>query len=258
MMPVSTVEAILQLLEDQDPLVQDSLATRLGSDHALLDRTWDYALQRNQEPSAVLVALVLRADSEALIEAFAETGEDLEAGVWLLPRLQLPRVDYRLAGAQALDQLAGRIGGAPDGARIADFLSHGCGFVGDRQDYDNPLNSFMPWVLERRMGMPITLTVLWMLIGRRLGLNLEAIALPKHVIGRWKGGYIDLFDGGRLVTREELDERVGRFDHAGAAPYLAPASDRAILRRMARNLTSAYQRREDPTRASIAHSLATC
>jgi hypothetical protein len=253
---VDRIEAILALLDDQDPLVQNSLVTRLGADQELLDRTWQVALERGEPPSS-LIGLVLRADAEALVDAFAEADE-LEAGVWLLPRLNLPRQDYRATGAAALDALAARLPARADGAAIAGFLSGACGFRGDREDYDNPLNSFMPWVLERRLGLPISLTALWVLIGRRAGVELDLIALPKHVLGRWRGGYIDLFEGGRMVTREELDARVGPFDHGGAAPYLAPASDRAILRRMARNLTASYSRREDSVRATIAHGLATC
>jgi len=252
------ISAILSLFDDQDPLVQESLSSRLSSDPDLLDRTWELALTRETPPAPSLVQLILRADAEALVDAFAECGEDLEGGIWLLPRLHLPRKDYRTAGSAALDALARRLPRDADGAAIADFLCHDCGFDGDRQDYDNPLNSFMTSVLERRIGLPMTLTALWVLVGRRLGLDLEVIALPKHVLGRWKGGFIDLFEGGRMVTREELDARVGPFDHAGAAPYLAPASDRAILRRMARNLTASYHRREDSIRATIAHGLATC
>lgn len=250
------IAAILALFEDQDPLVQDSLVNRLGADPELLERTWQVAAGRG-EPAQALVNLVLRADAEALVDAFAEA-DDLETGIWLMPRLHLPRCDYRTPGAAALDALASRIPAGADGGAIAEFLCSDCRFIGDHHDYDNPLNSFMPWVLERRIGLPITLTVLWMLVGRRLGVELEAIALPKHVLGRWRGGYIDLFESGRMVTREELDSRVGRFDGSGAGPYLAPASDRAILRRIARNLTSSYLRRDDATRATIAHGLATC
>lgn len=254
----TSIQAILGLLEDPDPLVQETLLVRLANDQDLLERTWQAALARSESPLPALVHLVLRADAEALVDAFAEVGEDLEAGIWLLPRLHLPRTDYRSAGTAAIDALARRLPHGADGGEIAAFLCHECGIAGDREDYDNPLNSFMPWVLERRLGLPILLTALWVLVGRRLGSALDIITLPKHVVGRWKGGYIDLFEGGRLVTREELDERVGRFDHAGAAPYLAPASDRATLRRMARNLTASYLRRRDSTRATIAHGMATC
>ncbi|MBA2482484.1 MAG: hypothetical protein H0V44_17610 [Planctomycetes bacterium] len=224
-------------------------------DAELLERTWTTAIARG-EPAPALVQLVLRADAEALVDAFAEA-DDLDSGLWLLPRLHVPRRDYRTPGLAALDDLAKRVPADADGGVIADFLCNDCGFVGDHQDYDNPLNSLMPWVLERRIGLPISLTVLWVLVGRRLGIELDAIALPKHVLGRWRGGYIDMFEGGRMVTREELDSRVGRFDGSGAAPYLAPASDRALLRRMARNLASSYQRRDEKVRATIAHGLAT-
>src|SRR4051812_26094663 len=167
------ITAILALFDDQDPLVQDSLATRLGADQDLLDRIWDAAVQRG-EPAPGLVGLVLRADAEALVDAFAEA-DDLEAGVWLLPRLHLPRRDYPGPGTAALDALAARVPAGADGGGIAAFLCQDCGFVGDHEDYENPLNSFMPWVLERRLGLPIALTTLWILVGRRLGVELDLI-----------------------------------------------------------------------------------
>jgi hypothetical protein len=249
------VEAIIALFADEDPQVQESLLARLGADPALLDRTWHAAVRLDSPPPS-LAALVLRADAETLVDAFAES-DDLETGCWLLARLHLPRRDFRGPGAAALDELAGRLRAGGDGGDLANLLCKDCGFAGDRRDYDDPLNSYLPWVLERRMGLPIALTALWILLGRRRGLELDAIALPGHVLGRWKGGYLDLFDGGRMVTREELDDRVGRFDGSGAAPYLAPASDRALLRRMARNLAQSYGRLGDATRATIAHGLAT-
>ncbi len=255
------IDAILALLHDDDPAVQESLLNRLGADPTLLDRTWLAATATSavDVPPPALVQMVLRADAEALVDAFADA-DDLEAGVWLLPRLHGPRSDYRTAGAAALDALAERVraaGAAENGATIAEFLGGQCGFAGDHDDYDNPLNTFMPWVLERRCGLPIVLTVLWLLMGRRLQVDIQAIAMPGHVLGRWPGGYLDLFEGGRMVTREELDARIRVFSDT-AQPYLAPAGDRALLRRMARNLTHAYLRREDAVRATIAHGLATC
>ena len=256
---MSDATAILSLLADPDPLVQESLQNRLARDRSLLDRCWTAA---GDEPPAVLEELVLTADAEDLVDAFAAV-EDLESGAWILPRLHRPRWDFRTPGVAALDALAARIkdrSTVVTGGSLAEFLGQECGFAGDRADYHNPANSFLPCVLERRCGLPIALTVLWMLVGRRLGLTLEAIAAPGHVVGRWRDGndiaYVDLFSGGQRITLEQLENRVRAAGEISVAPYLAAASDRALLRRMARNLVHAYAQRGDRLRGTIAQGLA--
>jgi hypothetical protein len=252
---VTSISALLSLLDDPDPQVQESLHTRLSGDAALLDQAWQAAIARGNTPG-VLVEMVLRADAEGLIDAFAEV-EDLESGAWLLPRLDCPRRDFRTPGAAALDAIAHRLGDQKDGTAIAAFLCGECGFSGAQRDFDEPANSYLPALLERRVGLPIALTVLWMLVGRRLGIDCEAIALPGHVVGRWRGGFVDLYQGGQVISRTDLDARARAVGETSAQPYLAPASDRALLRRMARNLVHAYVRRSDRLRATIAHGMAT-
>jgi regulator of sirC expression with transglutaminase-like and TPR domain len=97
-----------------------------------------------------------------------------------------------------------------------------------------------------------------MRVGARLDLDLAALALPGHVVGRWPGGWVDLYAGGATLNRIELDLRVRLAGGRDATPWLAAASDKALLRRMARNLTLAYLRRHDAVRATISHALATC
>jgi regulator of sirC expression with transglutaminase-like and TPR domain len=258
--------ALLDLLGDPDPEIGATLAARLESDADLLDRAWQAATGRG-EPPAILTAIVLRADAEALVDAFA-AAEDLESGCWLLARLQRPRCDHREAGAPQLDALAARVAeriaaGAPaDGRTVAAYLCGECGFSGDSEAYDDPANSFLSEVLARRLGLPIALTALWQLVGRRLGVVCEALAMPGHVLGRWvaadgSSGYVDLFAGGAAVTRTDLEALVHQAGGNGVEPYLAAASDRALLKRMARNLALAYLRRGDQLRATIAHALAT-
>jgi hypothetical protein len=249
------LDALLALLDDPDPAVHQALVTRLSGDSDLLALAWTRALSAGHHPAA-LIELVLRQDAEALVDAFAEA-EHLEAGVWLLPRIDLPRVDHRSAGSRALDSLAARCRTAGDAWEVARFLADDCGFSGARLDYDHPHNSLMPAVLERRSGLPIALTALWVLVCRRLDLPCEAIALPGHVVGRWPGGYLDLFAGATAIARADLDQRVQAVGETSASPYLAPASDRALLRRMARNLVHAYMKHNDRLRATIAHGLAT-
>jgi hypothetical protein len=252
---MSDVDAILNLLDDPDPTVQEALASNLGRDRDLLDRAWSAAKGRG-EPPKQLVNLVLTADAEDLVDSYTFV-DDLETGVWLLPRLHMPRHDYATPGRLALDDLAEGVDCDADGVEVAQFLCQECGFSGDREDYHNPLNSYLPHVLSRRLGLPITLTALWMLVGKRLGLSFEAVAAPGHVLGRWHGGFIDLFHGGREVTIVELERRARAAGQPSALPFLAPASDRSLLRRMARNLVSSYSRKNDTVRATIAHGMAT-
>ncbi len=257
--------ALVELLEDPDPEVGSTLAARLEADAQLLDRTWLCALERGSIPPR-LEEIVLRCDAEALVDAFA-AAEDLETGAWLLARLHQPRRDHRAAGAPQLDAIAARVaeriaaGDPADGRTVASYLCGACGFAGNRESWDDPRNSFLPEVLERRLGLPIALTVLWQLVGRRLGLTCDAIALPGHVLGRWSGpdgsGYLDLFGGGATLSRTDLEMRAKLAGEHSAEPYLAAASDRALLKRLARNLAMAYLRHGDGLRATIAHALAT-
>ena len=260
------LSALVSLLDDPDPTVSAALVRRLETEPHLLDRTWLAAVTHGQPP-ALLTTIVLRTDAEALVDAYA-VAEDLETGMWLLARLAYPRIDHRQAGGAQLDALAAQVatrikaGATADAHTVARFLCDECGFAGNREAFDDPHNSFLPDVLERRIGLPIVLTALWQLVCRRLDLPCAAIALPGHVLGRWlmadgQPSYIDLFAAGAVLTRHDLDLRAQLAGETGAEAYLAAASDRALLKRMARNLAMAYLRRDDGLRATIAHALAT-
>jgi hypothetical protein len=248
----AALAALVRLLDD--PAAAAPILARLEREPALFDRVWAAA---GAEPAPELVELALRDDAEALVDTYLAC-TTLEPGVWLLARLHAPRRDHAAACAPQLDDLArrARAAGAGDPGAAAAWLCGACGFAGDRSAYDDPQNSFLPCVLERRLGLPIALTALWLLLCRRLDLAAEAVALPGHVVGRWAGGFTDLFAGGRTISRDELDLRARLAGGRDAGPWLAAASDHALLRRMARNLTLSYLRRQDATRASIAHGMA--
>lgn len=256
-MPEARVAAVLALLGDRDPQVQRELLAHLEQDQTLLAATWEAAC-RSGDPNDELARLVLRQDAEGLADAYA-AAVDLEAGCWLLPRLAIPRLDHGAVARVRLDALAERLRtmGCADAGEVAERLARDFGFAGDRSDYDHPLNSLLPWVLERRCGLPIALAALWLLLCRRLGLRAEAVAMPGHVVGRWEGGYLDLFSGFRRLERADLDRLARKAGAADATPWLGAASDRALLRRMARNLTLAWLRRGDLVRSTVAHALAT-
>jgi regulator of sirC expression with transglutaminase-like and TPR domain len=139
------------------------------------------------------------------------------------------------------------------------YLFEELGFSGNDDDFYDPRNSYINEVFERRLGIPISLGVVQIELARRLGMDLEGIAFPGHFLVRMpvQGGLmvLDPFQGGRSLDVDELRQRaqphVGR-EELGDQQLLRlldPASHRAILTRMLRNLRSVYVERDDLERA---------
>ena len=157
-----------------------------------------------------------------------------------------------------LDELASRSTAAKIAARrraierLCDFLFDETGFRGNADDYYDPRNSCLNDVLDRRLGIPITLSVLLMEVGRRVGLEILGIGLPGHFCaGARLGGEIvllDPFGGGRRLERREAEaiasRAVGREVELTDAHFV-PATKAQIVVRMLRNLQGIYARRED-------------
>lgn len=125
------------------------------------------------------------------------------------------------------------------------FSRHG--FKGNREAYYDPRNSFLNDVLDRRLGIPLSLGTVLLEVGWRLGLPLEGVDFPSHFLVRFKGEAVDLlidpFDGGETRFADQAPELLDRV-YAGAVPlkdsYLRVATRRDILVRMLRNLKSLY------------------
>lgn len=116
------------------------------------------------------------------------------------------------------------------------------GFAGNRDDYGDPENSFLDSVLTRRVGIPITLSVMTMEVGRRLGLEMRGIGMPGHFMVQdalHREVWCDPFNGGRLYDAEDCRALFARL-HGASAPfhpsYLSPTPPRMIVARMLTNL----------------------
>lgn len=111
------------------------------------------------------------------------------------------------------------------------------GFHGSRTDYYNRANSYMNEVMDDREGLPISLAVLFIELARRAGLeNVAGVPTPGHFMVKSKDQLVDVFDGGKRITRAEAEALIGTplLDR-----YLEPASKRDIIFRMIRNLQNA-------------------
>src|SRR5687768_13639852 len=143
------------------------------------------------------------------------------------------------------------------------FLYEDLGYWGNTDDYYDPRNSYLNEVIERKTGIPITLSILYMELGRRIGLPLEGVSFPGHFLVRLRlrGGtlVLDPFSGGAPQSEEELRCRVKRVIPDGVADdlpaselpldqFLEPASNRQILLRVLRNLKGIYRKSDKPER----------
>jgi regulator of sirC expression with transglutaminase-like and TPR domain len=164
-------------------------------------------------------------------------------------------------------RLRGRIpqtGGAEERVvALNQFLYEDLGYWGNTDDYYDPRNSYLNDVIERKTGIPITLSILYMELGRRIGLPLEGVSFPGHFLVRLKlrGGMLvlDPFTGGAPQSEDELRSRVKRVIPDGVADdlpaselpldqFLEPATNRQILSRLLRNLKAIYRETDQPER----------
>lgn len=135
------------------------------------------------------------------------------------------------------------------------YLFEEVGYAGNNAQYDDPRNSYMNVVVDRKLGIPISLAVIQIEVTRRLGMPLDGISFPGHFLVRLPVDdgilVLDPYNKGRPVSAEELRERAS--PHLGGhAPddqqllqILAPATHRMILMRMLRNLKGLYLERGD-------------
>ncbi len=194
---------------------------------------------------------------------------DLAEAALLIAQEEHPELDVA-AYLRRLDGLAAavraRLPEAPEPTDIIHSLNIQLfgeeGLAGNESEYYDPRNSFLNEVLDRKRGIPITLSVIYLEVGRRLGLPLAGVGFPGHFLVKYSGAdgelVLDPFAGGVTLSREELAQKLRRM-YGDANPFLAqipqllaPASKKEILLRMLHNLKGIYLQQNDFTRALAA------
>ena len=148
-------------------------------------------------------------------------------------------------------------------AALNQFLFEDLGFRGNTEEYYDPRNSYLNDVIDRKIGIPISLSVLYMAVGRRVGLPLEGISFPGHFLVRLRLRQgvlvLDPFAGGAPQSEAELRERLQRVIPPGATDnvplselpinqFIDSATNRQILARVLRNLKMIYRETDKPER----------
>ena len=204
-----------------------------------------------------------------LIEEFAlllrqdEAHLDLAKGALTLCKLEFPQLTIR-SYLEKIDQIGSiikeRIRPNPNPSRIAaainQVLFEELRFSGNTEDYYNPRNSFLNEVLDHRVGIPMTLSILFMELARKFNLQVEGINFPSHFLVKYREGekdvYLDVFNKGRTLSESDFQSILDQVYGGKIAfnpHFLAPANKRQILLRMLNNLKQIYLTSHDYRKA---------
>ncbi len=199
------------------------------------------------------------AEAEAAFLAFlGHHGEnlDLEEGLWRFVCTTYPEAPvaaYRAQldewAARLADEMAEAVNGADILGRINRLLFTELGFKGNEQQYYDPANTYLNLVMDRRLGIPISLCIIYLSVCRRLNLPVTGIGMPGHFLCRYQTPreehYIDAFHGGKLLTRIDCLRRLKQFAVDYEDTVLQPISPRRILHRVISNLHLVFKERRD-------------
>jgi regulator of sirC expression with transglutaminase-like and TPR domain len=220
---------------------------------------------------------------EAWARALVDRADDADPDALVRGALDIARIEHhaldpeptlaQLAelGRGAARRLAGLAAPTPDTriAALSGYLFDEMGFAGNELRFEDPRNSCLNDVLERRTGIPISLAVVYIDVARRAGVALEGVNFPGHFLVRYPArsddlGHrhdllIDPFHGGALVSEADCRRLVERYvgsDASFSADMLATADRRQIFVRMLMNLKRLYVRgRSFPQAHAVSHLL---
>jgi regulator of sirC expression with transglutaminase-like and TPR domain len=271
--PDTTIHALLRLLSDPNEQVartiQDQLA-RLGPGVLpFLEqaRTEDTSL----EPRVAYIKEEIRfGQLKDELQAFVSQSarqEDWEHGAFLIAKLAYPDLSIPHY-VECLDHLAEEFrtkwhaAESPSGKaarQLSIFLFKDKGFSGNRTQYYDPDNSYINRVIETRQGIPISLSALYVFVGKRLGLPLSGVGMPGHFLVRLEGEtppqFVDCFNGGTILREQDCEQFITASGLEYDPKLLEKSSTPTMLARMLRNLLSIYEQEPEEQMARRVRAL---
>ncbi len=260
-------DSLVKLLDDPSEVVQENLFSYFAQNE-------DDAIEFLQELSKNRRGLVAyhakqfldRLGVDNTIESFRNFirsfSYELETGSWLLDRTINPRLDVHKAselldemGVRALDLFVEPCSIKEKCRVINRVVFHEFGFAGDLDEYKNPQSSMVSYVLESRRGIPLPLSIIYILVGMRCGVDLRPIAVPgRFMVGCFseeKPFFIDVFENGRFLTVADvlIFLETNRIDYNEGT--LSPIPVGEVLLRSCKNLYNQYLAAQDSKHASL-------
>ena len=255
MLELPQQRAVLQLLGDDDPVTVALVKEQLtGRGEEELDGLRDLLASADSADSAraagqlreIIRVIEERKAGDVFGERCARFGEhgDIERAAWDLARAFLPGQDFSgqrelldAWGREALTRLSAT--GPRKLSRVAalgQFLGRDLRLRGNENEYYQYTNSLLPSVIETRLGIPISLALVYILVGRRAGIAIDGVGLPGHFLVRHGDVIFDPFHGGRRVSVEECVALLAQQNLVLTQQHLEPTTPRQMLGRMLTNL----------------------
>ncbi len=263
----SALKALVSLLDDENHKVARIVRERILEAGPEAKPYLAFALESEIAPVRARARSILEEitmdEAERAIEIFAREpidAEGLETGVFLISRIGYPdlereRYDRLLAemAATLRERLAGRRRGQDILSAFAQTLFDEFGFSGNSLDYYDADNSYMNRVLDRRTGIPITLSLVYLFLARRVGLKMEGVGFPGHFVVRFSCSdeehFVDAFSRGRILSRGDCARFLTAAGFEPRPEHFVPSPPREILCRMLRNLVHICREGNDKGRA---------
>jgi len=268
-LPLTTTQrdALIRLVDDQSAAVRQALLAQFGR---LGQEGVELLQELTRQPNRLLARhaswflqeLKLSDPVAEFVGFIRSLNYELETGALLLSRTVNPDFDL-VACCTRLDELAARcrqLIAEPAPPRnvcrvLNRVLFHEHGFHGNVQNYTDPLNSYLDQVLVRRMGIPISLSIVYLLVAQRIGLDLEPVGVPGHfMVGCYLEPapfFIDAFNQGTFRTAEDVLALLRQNSINPHETDLMPTPVREVLCRCCRNLVNHYTAANDTEHARL-------
>ncbi len=258
-------DALLRLLHDDDPatllLVKGQLARR-GPAAVPELRAWlaaaDAVAARHLR--AVIAEIEAGAADEAFGKLCADFGldGDLEAAAWQLAATFLPGDDFARQrglldawGAEVARRFRKAESEVDRIEMLVEFLGDEVRLTGNAEDYNNLNNSLLPEVIDTRLGLPISLSLIYILVGKRAGIPISGAGLPGHFLIRHGQNFFDPFHGGARVGLDECRARLAQQKIALLPSHLQPVTPPQFLTRMLANIHALAEESDPPLAAKM-------
>jgi regulator of sirC expression with transglutaminase-like and TPR domain len=183
--------------------------------------------------------------------------QDLERGLFLISRIYTPYLNeqrYREIldsyAKRAAEKLSPKSTSEEALDAINEVLFEEERFAGNQANYYDIRNNFLHTVIDTKLGNPIMLSSLFMLVAKRLKLEINGIGAPGHFIVKFGDQLIDPFFGGRKISKEECVIRAQELSVFWRDEYLDPIEDSFIMARCIRNLIAIYKRNNELDKAN--------
>ena len=254
--------ALLNLLADEDPAIYRTVREKiLSCGPPAADWLRPHTTSRDPALRRRAREIVLHFDRQAADDHFLAfclrhgEGLNLEQGALMLAQTHYPSINpeaYQALLDAYARELRERIDPQADPRQVIADINHylfdELGYTGNEQNYYDPENSYLNCVMDRRTGNPINLSLVYILVGRRLRLPIVGIGLPGHFVCRYQSSaaewYIDPFNHGKVLSKGDCVQYLTCGSFSLRDDYLTPVTPRRLLLRICGNLHQVYQRLE--------------